>query len=74
MRRLAASPAPVKAMTAAETTPVQADLWVLRDNAVARRFYERLGSELVGERADEQSGVTLVELAYGWSDLSRLVT
>ena len=51
-----------------------ATLWVLRDNAGARRFYERLGGKLVGERADEQSGVTLVELAYGWSDLSSLVT
>jgi len=33
-----------------------ATLWVLRDNAGARRFYERLGGKLVGERADEQSG------------------
>lgn len=48
-------------------------LWVLRENAVARRFYERLGGAVVGEREEEQSGATLDEVAYGWKDLSLLV-
>lgn len=49
-----------------------ATLWVLRENASARRFYERLGGALVGEKADEQWDEKLSEVAYGWSDLSKL--
>jgi ribosomal protein S18 acetylase RimI-like enzyme len=45
-----------------------ASLWVLRDNLGARSFYERLGGALVGERVEEQSGVMLAEVAYGWND------
>ena len=37
-------------------------LWVLEQNAPARRFYERLGGTLIGER---HSGPD--EVAYGWS-------
>ena len=48
-------------------------LWVLRENASARSFYERLGGAPAGEKADEQSGVMVAEVAYGWSDLSLLV-
>ena len=50
-----------------------ATLWVLRENASARSFYERLGGALAGEKADEQSGAMVTEVAYGWSDLSLLV-
>lgn len=50
-----------------------AALWVLRENVAARTFYERLGGAVVGERIDEESGTMLVEVAYGWSDLSTLV-
>jgi ribosomal protein S18 acetylase RimI-like enzyme len=49
-----------------------AALWVLRDNAPARGFYERLSGVIVGERSDERPDATLVELAYGWHDLARL--
>jgi ribosomal protein S18 acetylase RimI-like enzyme len=49
-----------------------ASLWVLRDNQPARRFYERLGAVVEGEKEDRDSA-TLVELAYGWRDLSVLV-
>ncbi|MBV9930048.1 MAG: GNAT family N-acetyltransferase [Alphaproteobacteria bacterium] len=45
-----------------------ASLWVLRDNAPARCFYEALGGELCAERVEAE----LVEVAYGWRDLSRL--
>jgi hypothetical protein len=47
--------------------------WVLRDNASARSFYERLGGAIVGERREEESGTALVAMAYGWTDLSPLV-
>jgi len=50
-----------------------ASLWVLRDNLVARRFYERLGGTVVGEKKDETPDLILVELAYGWSDVTVLV-
>ena len=49
-----------------------ANLWVLRENAPARTFYERLGGTLAGERMDEVHGATVVEVAYGWSDLAAL--
>jgi ribosomal protein S18 acetylase RimI-like enzyme len=57
-------------------------LWVLRDNAPARRFYEALGAELVGQRTETvdafisgeraRSQDLLHEVAYGWPDLSIL--
>lgn len=50
-----------------------ASLWVLRENSPARIFYEALGGEVIGEKRDEQPNATLVEVAYGWRDLSRLV-
>jgi ribosomal protein S18 acetylase RimI-like enzyme len=44
--------------------------WVLRENEHARRFYEALGGQIVGERVHELSaGTALVELAYGWRRL-----
>lgn len=46
-----------------------ASLWVLRDNAGARQFYERFGGQVVEEREDVRGQVTLVELAYGWANL-----
>ena len=50
----------------------KASLWVFRENERARRFYERLGGTIVGEKAGERNGTLLVDLAYGWSDLSML--
>jgi ribosomal protein S18 acetylase RimI-like enzyme len=47
-------------------------LWVLRENAAARAFYTTLDGKTVGERVDERPGASLVEIAYGWRDLSRL--
>ncbi len=49
-----------------------ASLWVLRDNATARRFYARLGGVVVGERVERRERATLVEVAYGWRDLAAL--
>jgi len=49
-----------------------ASLWVLRDNARARRFYERLGARVLAEREDVRKDAVLVELAYGWMHLTEL--
>jgi ribosomal protein S18 acetylase RimI-like enzyme len=49
-------------------------LWVLRENSSARAFYEMLGGVIVGEKADEQPGATLIEMAYGWRDLTGLIS
>ena len=46
-----------------------ASLWVLRQNLPARRFYEKLGGVIVGEKADVQSDRILIEDAYGWRNL-----
>lgn len=51
-----------------------AGLWLLRKNTPARRFYERLGGQPVGQREADESGTTLVEIAYGWRDLNRLLS
>jgi GNAT superfamily N-acetyltransferase len=48
-------------------------LWVLRENNPARRFYERLDGEVIGEKVDKQHDVPLTEIAYGWRSLSRLI-
>jgi hypothetical protein len=47
-------------------------IWVLRDNATARAFYEALGGRLAGEKPIALGGATLVEVAYGWPDLAAL--
>jgi ribosomal protein S18 acetylase RimI-like enzyme len=49
-----------------------ASLWVLRENAHARAFYEKLGGIIVGEKIDERPNAALIEDAYGWPDLSPL--
>jgi GNAT superfamily N-acetyltransferase len=43
-------------------------IWVAADNAPARRFYEATGGVLLRERTVEFFGVSLAEVAYGWSD------
>ncbi len=48
-------------------------LWVLRDNAPGRAFYERLGGRLLGEKTFELGGATLHEVSYGWQDLDPLL-
>jgi ribosomal protein S18 acetylase RimI-like enzyme len=50
-----------------------ASLWVLHENAPARIFYERLGGEVVGRRTDMRADATLIEIAYGWRHLARLM-
>lgn len=47
-------------------------LWVLRENAAARRFYDRLGGKVLGEKAERRPFGEIVEVTYGWPDLKPL--
>ena len=49
-------------------------LWVARDNHPACRFYEALGGEPVRSRTIDIAGTEVPEVAYGWQDVSVLVT
>ena len=48
-------------------------LWVLRDNHPARRFYELMGGEYVEEKTIKIGGTDLIEVAYGWKDITKIV-
>jgi ribosomal protein S18 acetylase RimI-like enzyme len=45
---------------------------VLSDNAPARRFYEKLGAEIICETTEDLDGFIYREHFYGWRDLSKL--
>jgi len=47
-------------------------VWVLRDNAPARRFYERLGGEYVRSQPITIGTSTLEEVSYGWRSLDEI--
>lgn len=47
-------------------------IWVLRDNRVARDFYERLGGVYVRSQPTSIGPVTVEEVAYGWPSLDRM--
>jgi ribosomal protein S18 acetylase RimI-like enzyme len=47
-------------------------LWVLKDNAPSRAFYESLGGQLLKEQQFELGGATLTEVGYGWPDVTML--
>jgi GNAT superfamily N-acetyltransferase len=47
-------------------------VWVLRDNAPARRFYERLGGVYVREQPITIGSAALQEVSYGWKSLDDL--
>jgi L-amino acid N-acyltransferase YncA len=47
-------------------------VWVLAANP-SRGFYEALGGQLVAEQPIAIGGVSLHEVAYGWSDLAPLL-
>jgi len=50
-----------------------AAVWVLRDNIPARRFYEQLNGQLVGEWTETTPDGLLENVAYGWRSLSLLI-
>ena len=45
-------------------------VWVLRDNAPARGFYERLGGAYVRTQPITIGSATLEEVSYGWHSLA----
>lgn len=45
-------------------------VWVLAANPF-RRFYEKLGGQIIAEQSIERSGQSFLEVAYGWKDLSK---
>jgi GNAT superfamily N-acetyltransferase len=46
---------------------------VLTANAPARRFYEAIGGQIVGEAEFEDYGYLLPEIVYGWADILALI-
>jgi ribosomal protein S18 acetylase RimI-like enzyme len=48
-------------------------IWVLRENAPSRRFYERMGGVHVRDEDRELQGMRITESGYGWEDISRSV-
>jgi ribosomal protein S18 acetylase RimI-like enzyme len=47
-------------------------VWVLRDNAPARKFYERLGGSYVRSQPITIGETTLEEVSYGWRGLDEI--
>ena len=47
-------------------------IWVLRENAPSRRFYERMGGRHVRDEERELEGVRITESGYGWDDIAPL--
>lgn len=47
---------------------------VLAANAPARRFYEAIGGQVVGERMFDEEGFLLPEIVYGWPDIYVLLS
>lgn len=47
-------------------------IWALRDNP-SRPFYEAIGGIPVAEQTLTLAGEDLIEIAYGWKDLSKLL-
>jgi ribosomal protein S18 acetylase RimI-like enzyme len=47
-------------------------IWVLRENAPSRHFYERMGGIWVRDEVRELDGVRISEAGYGWDDVGPL--
>jgi L-amino acid N-acyltransferase YncA len=48
-----------------------AGLWVMRDNAIARKFYEKFGAVPVTQRVESRPEYDRPEVGYAWSDITR---
>lgn len=48
-------------------------LWVFAENS-AHHFYEALGGQPVRTQIEEEDGVPLQEVAYGWTDITTLIS
>jgi ribosomal protein S18 acetylase RimI-like enzyme len=44
--------------------------WVISENKIARAFFEKRQAELLIEQAYQWDGIDLLEVGYGWRDLS----
>lgn len=51
-------------------------IWVLRENAPSRRFYERMGGRHLGDRDEDREieGVVVTESGYAWDDVTTPAT
>ena len=47
-------------------------LWVLEDNHPACRFYELMGGEYVEQKTITIGDTDLIEVAYGWKDITEI--
>ena len=47
-------------------------LWTLKDNP-SRLFYEHLGGKIAGKRTIQRGGKDLLQIAYGWEDVTCLL-
>jgi ribosomal protein S18 acetylase RimI-like enzyme len=47
-------------------------IWVLRENAPSRRFYERMGGVHLRDEERELQGVRITESGYAWEDTGPL--
>jgi ribosomal protein S18 acetylase RimI-like enzyme len=47
-------------------------VWVLRENAPSRYFYERMGGRHVRDEERELEGVRITESGYGWAEIAAL--
>lgn len=47
-------------------------IWVLRENAPSRQFYERLGGRWIRDEMRELDGVRITESGYWWEDIRPL--
>ncbi|MGI8857805.1 MAG: GNAT family N-acetyltransferase [Thermomicrobiales bacterium] len=47
-------------------------VWMLRENAPARRFYAALGGQFVREQPAMFEGIMLMDAGYGWLDTASL--
>lgn len=48
-------------------------VWVFEDNRRARAFYESLGGKLARKQHIHLGGKDLIEVTYGWKDISELL-
>ena len=46
-------------------------LWTLKDNPI-RKWYERLGGKIIGEKKFKVDDREIVEIAYGWENITQL--
>jgi ribosomal protein S18 acetylase RimI-like enzyme len=49
-------------------------VWVLRENAPSRLFYERMGGRYLRDRPDRIAGTDITESGYVWADVTGLAT